>query len=507
MFLVIISVVLTILGLAIAFIVHFYVNYFLTRSKKVLGLPQPPGPIPLPIVGNIPKAAELAKEDVTLDGLANLVAPYGDVVTVFLGPFEMVMINSIDCLKEAFVDQGNSLDVRFVTGFTIWEMTEKFSDVFTSNGPVWRDLRKVFMHGLIANHKLNYQLVQKETESFVKDIRSEGKDGDVPIEVRPIFKAQALKTICDISVGGCPPDPNDLKRFLYVIQEADNYVNIAHPRNMFPILKYFPNYEDRCRKMLKERNEILERIISDHEKSFDETHQRDFLDQLLLKVKEKELSRDNIRLMLVDTFIGGADTSSSTLEFLVGLLASHPETQRKAQEEVDRVLQGRPPTLEDLPALTYCDAVIKEVCRFRPVGDATGRMLTQDMKLGKYGVRKGIPIMLFMYNLHLREDLWKDARAFRPERFLEEEKDLKIRGSEAPTDPAHLKYVPFGIGKRSCAGLQLGRMQLYLQSIRLIQSFEWIPESPDGKIDMTLKTGLTSKTRHPVRVYAKFRGH
>jgi cytochrome P450 len=249
----------------------------------------------------------------------------------------------------------------------------------------------------------------------------------------------------------------------------------------------------------------LQGIIDEHRRTLDPENPKDFLDSILIdSEKENDISVSILHILL-DTFVGGTDTSSNTIEFLIGYLANHPDIQRKVHEELDSNVKGRCPTIDDESNLPYLCAALKEAMRIAPVAAVLVRRANEDMYLRGYKIPKGYRTICLAHALGHDPDLWKNPEEFRPERFLEEDKDVSLRGAEMPKNRDHLKATFFGLGKRACAGYQLARKELFLQAAYYLWAFEFSTPTPNQKLDLTMLGGLVAKAKTPVIVRAKYR--
>lgn len=144
----------------------------------------------------------------------------------------------------------------------------------------------------------------------------------------------------------------------------------------------------------------------------------------------------------------------------------HPEVMRRARSELDTIVgSGRLPTLDDRQRMPYFEACIRESLRLDTLvpSNLAHRALV-DTKLGEYTVPKdGIVITVF-HSAHLDESEFADARTFRPERFL--------HANTGDLDVALDKSLPFGLGKRLCAGETFSRNMMFLFLAAILQSFD-----------------------------------
>ena len=198
--------------------------------------------------------------------------------------------------------------------------------------------------------------------------------------------------------------------------------------------------------------ETIERIVAERQSAGD---QGDLLSMLLLSEDESgdRMSEREVRNQLVTFFVAGHETTSNALTWTWYLLSQHPDVETRLHEEVDTVLGGRPPALDDLPRLPYTLQVIKEAMRlYPPAWTINIRRVAADTMLGDFPLRRGELLWLSPYVLHRRPQYFPDPERFDPDRFTpEREKALPKYG-----------YLPFGGGPRVCIGNHFALMEAHL---------------------------------------------
>jgi cytochrome P450 len=144
----------------------------------------------------------------------------------------------------------------------------------------------------------------------------------------------------------------------------------------------------------------------------------------------------------MNMFMPGHETTATALTWTFHLLATHPESYRRLQDELDAVLQGRTPTLADLPRLPYALQVFKEAMRLYPPVYMFSRQPLTDVEVGGHRLPAGTPFIFSPYAMHRRPDYYPDPDRFDPDRFAPEQEAAR---------PRHA-YMPFGAGTRTCVG-------------------------------------------------------
>lgn len=145
----------------------------------------------------------------------------------------------------------------------------------------------------------------------------------------------------------------------------------------------------------------------------------------------------------------------------------HPEIAKKIQNEIDaNVGEGRLPCLDDRKNLHYTEAAIREILRLETlVPSDVPHVAMVDTKIMGYTVPEGAIVIPSLYAMHNDEGVWDEPRKFKPERFLESNGKLSLKKDTT---------LPFGAGKRLCAGETFARNMLFLMIASLLQNFDFI---------------------------------
>lgn len=224
----------------------------------------------------------------------------------------------------------------------------------------------------------------------------------------------------------------------------------------------------------------------------------DLLSMLLMARDEEtgeSMSDAQLRDEVMTILLAGHETTAVALSWTWYLLARNPEAEHKLHAELDRVLAGRTPGVEDLPNLPYTRMVVDETMRLYPPAWGMGRQAKEDDEIRGYRIPAGVPVALSQYVTHRHPDFWERPDAFDPERFTPE------RSAGRP----QFAYFPFAGGPRQCIGNNFALMeaQLVLATIaqryrlRLVPGQRIVPEPmitlrPRGPIRMTLEERATS---------------
>jgi cytochrome P450 len=197
-------------------------------------------------------------------------------------------------------------------------------------------------------------------------------------------------------------------------------------------------------------------------------------------------------------FLAGYETVANAMAWTWYLLSQNPAARERMEREIDEVLGGRTPTIEDLPNLRYTEMVFAESMRLYPPAWAMGRQATKPVQLGEYRLPPGTHIFFSQYVIHRSSTYWDEPLAFRPERHTPEAKATRPR----------FVYFPFGGGRRQCIGEGFAWMEgvLALATIAQRWRLEFIPRFPvvaQAKITLRPKYPMMMRLRERDSIYEK----
>jgi cytochrome P450 len=220
------------------------------------------------------------------------------------------------------------------------------------------------------------------------------------------------------------------------------------------------------RRGLSLLDELIRALIRERRDS--RVRRDDLLDRLLHAVDPETgevMDEQQIRDECLTIFVAGHETTAVTLTWCWHLLGTHADAYERLQEEVDTVLRGRDPTLDDLTSLPFTRAVIEETMRLYPPAIGVVRKAIADTALGGYRIPSGTLVFVNFANIQRHPDFWHAADSFHPERFL-----------PGTAQPGHrLAFMPFGAGPRVCLGNHFAMAETMLLLAALARQFRLEP--------------------------------
>jgi cytochrome P450 len=205
-----------------------------------------------------------------------------------------------------------------------------------------------------------------------------------------------------------------------------------------------------------------------------------------------QLSSQEVRDQVLLFLLAGHETTSTMLTFTCQLLGSHPEVQRRVQQEVDDVLGGRAPSSDELGNLTYTAMVLNETLRLYPPAPALGRVTSTGDRIGGYDIPPGAIIVVSPWATHRRADVWPDPQRFDPERFAPDAEAARPRYA----------HFPFAGGPRRCIGAHFAMTEAVTAMATLVAGYTLRSESAT----VPLRTDVTLHPAGPVLSHLTRRG-
>jgi cytochrome P450 len=270
-----------------------------------------------------------------------------------------------------------------------------------------------------------------------------------------------------------------------VLLEVTN-ARIQSPIQVIP--EWLPTPGNRLRRAaVRALDEIVLGLIDERRASGED---RGDLLSMLMQARDdagQGMTDQQLRDEAATLVLAGHETTANALTWTWYLLAQHPEVEARLHAELDVVLGGRPPTVEDLRRLPYTDMVIKESMRLYPPIPSFGRQAVEASEIGGYPVPKGLIILLSPNVMHHDPRWYPEPDLFRPERFSKENEQLL---------PGYA-YLPFSSGPRVCIGNSFAAMEAVLVLATIAQRYRLrlVPGHP-----VVPQATLTLRPKHGMRM-------
>ncbi|KAL0924873.1 hypothetical protein M5K25_005731 [Dendrobium thyrsiflorum] len=473
----------------------FFISLFLLSSLFLTGddrrrLPLPPRPKGWPLLGNLLQL--MSKPHQTLQILSKSHGSNG-LLHLRLGTTTVIIISSASAATKCFRNHDINLSSRPPNSMGKHIAYNSQDLVMAPYGSRWRMLRKLCSTHLFSNKVLNnFQHVRDE--EVVRLVHYLAKR-EVAVDIGGIINTYVTDAMARIIVG---------RRVIVQGEMATKFKEMA--TEITRLAGQFNGLNKKMKKSRENFGEFLEKIIVEHKlKAGDQfngsNHVKDFL-SLLIEMNEdvdQVETNINIKALLQDMFIAGTDTTSITVEWILAELIRHPHILARAQQELDSIV-GRHRLIceSDLSKFPFLHTIIKENFRLHPtIPLSIPRMTIEDIEIDGYLIPKGSSLFVNIWAIGRDPVSWPnyDPLEFNPDRFgpgsLHENVDVKGNDFE---------LIPFGAGRRICAGMNLGLRMIQLITAVLVHSFDW--KLPDGQLpemlDMDESYGATMRKMRPL---------
>ncbi|KAJ3675304.1 hypothetical protein LUZ60_004346 [Juncus effusus] len=480
--------------------------FLFTKLKHQKNPPLFPCPTKLPIIGNLHQLGSQPHKS-----LHKLSHQHGPLMLLQLGSIPTLIISSADALKEVTKSQDISFSGRpFSYGANRFSYN-LMSISFAPYGDYWRQARKICILELLST---------KRVQSF-----------------RSIREQELCNLICNIknTCSSCSPSYVNLSKMLHALSNRitsrvtfgdgyaanGNYGEILEETQRllgaFWVADYLPwlgwidaltGLRGRLERNFKELDEFYDKAIEEHLEDADD-HQlgHDDFVNVLLRLHRDPIhgatftTMDHIKGIITDMFIAGTDTSSAVLTWTMTELMRSPDIMVKTQQEVRKIGTNKSKIKEeDLQHLTYLKLVIKESLRLHPpVPLLLPRETLDDCVIQGRKIPKKTRVFINFRAISLDPNTWGNPEKFWPERFID--KDVDFKGND-------FSFVPFGVGRRGCPGINFALVVVELVLANLLFCFDWeLPSKTIEDLDLEEEIGLTvHKKNHLCLVPRPFHG-
>ncbi|KAH7447539.1 hypothetical protein KP509_01G110800 [Ceratopteris richardii] len=456
-------------------------------SKPKLRLP--PAPYALPIIGNWLQAGH----NYNHENLSCLSKKYGEIFLLRMGKRNIVIVSSPQLAKEVLHTQGVEFGSR--TCDAVLEIfTGKGQDmVFTVYGDHWRKMRRIMTVPFFTSKVVqqNRAYWEQEIDNAMKDLRNHPAASTTGVVVRQRLQMLMYNNVYRILFNRRFEKEDDpilleLKRLNGERSGRAETFDNDHGDSLPVFGPFLRRYLKKCEEMMMERRHFFYKyFIEEHKKRImlnsPVNEDKCALDHMLDAQKNGEMTEDNIFYVVENINSAAVETTLRTLEWGLAEIVNNPEIQKKIREEMDTVLgKGVPITEPDVSSLPYLHAVLKETMRLHmPVPLLLPHMNLQHEKLGGYDIPAKSEVVVNAWWLANNPEWWEKPEEFHPERFLGPQK-MDVNGND-------FRFIPFGVGRRSCPGIILAIPIASLVLGRLVQSFELLPPPGQNKVDLTGK--------------------
>ena len=427
----------------------------------------------LPIVGHI---FAYARDPLGFLSRCHRLGPY---VAFHFGRVHAVMLTEPELIEEVFVTKAKHFgkdvyaqDLKQVLG----------EGLLTSEGDFWLRQRRLAQPAFHKERINGYGRVMIGCAEAEHARWRDGEERDIHADMMRCTLEIVGKTLFGANVVD---QANDIAEGLEATME----------RYTDPIAMGVPHWDKlptplnrRFKRGVGRIDHIIRKLIVDHRAG--KVGDKNDLLSMLLAARDEDgsgMSDQQLRDEVITLILAGHETTAINLSWTWMLLAQNPAVRAKLEEELDRVLGGRAPTVADFPKLEYADRVIKESLRLYPPAWSTGRQALVDTTVGAIPLKKGEQVWMIPWAMHRDPRWFSNPDRFDPDRWA---------GDFQKTIPRYA-YSPFGGGPRMCIGHAFATMEAVL----LLASFARVYRAnlvPSHKIEAA--PAITLRPKHGIRV-------
>lgn len=402
------------------------------------------------------------------------------------------LCNSPDTVRRVFLDRHDIYDKKSP------QMRNALKPLlgdglFVSDGELWRERRKACSPPFESSFLAGFAAIMSNSAVEMADRWETMPDGasiDVLNEMARLTAQIIGRTVFGDDVSDA--DASKVVNGFTEYQQTINQIDYADTFGL-PFLRGLGNplRRKKAARATAEVHQVIDQIIE----RFQQGNKPERL-TLLSVLLEGDVSASGrggcplhaeaARNEAIVMFMAGHETTANALAWTWYLLDGCDRSRDKMYAEIDRVLQGRTPTLEDVARLPFTRAVFEESLRLYPPVPLLSRQARAEDEIRGTKVKPGTIMLALPWLLHRHEKEWDNPDAFYPERFM-----------PGHPRPDKFLYIPFSVGHRVCLGLRFGLTEGILCLATLAQRYRLrLPEN--HKVDIECRLTLRPKDGLPM---------
>jgi cytochrome P450 len=433
----------------------WFIYKFTWKKTKLL----PPGPTPVPIIGNI---QELIQKE-PLQCFKDWHQEYGPLVTLRYGTRLIMSVSSYDIARELFENRGAiySSRPRFIIASE--HMSGSMNLALLPNNRRWQEHRRVIGRFLDPNTTKRYAPIQDlEAKQVLFELLS---SDDFEKSIARYSASLMLTMAYGIHISQTDsPVPGELWRLNQLPFKAigDIYCVVVE---LFPFLDYVPRWMAPWKSFAVDANRQITELFMNNLQTAKDAKSWNWIKDAMHSQLGKSMPESEIAGMIGAIQQTSVEALSIVTRLTIKALVLNPDCMRRGQEELDHVVGlERIPSASDLPQLPYVNAIVNEAMRWQPPSPiALPHVNTQDDEYMGYHIPKGTSIIP---NLWVMGTNFPDPEKYQPERWLEN---------------PDLPFVPFGFGRRLCPGRHVAHTSITAIVAQLLWAYNFSHACRDGK--------------------------
>ncbi|XP_020201729.2 4-hydroxyphenylacetaldehyde oxime monooxygenase-like [Aegilops tauschii subsp. strangulata] len=474
-------------------------SFLLLRGRSRSGLKLPPGPMRLPFVGNLHQIGRLPHRS-----LAALARRHGPVMMLRLGMVPTVVLTSPEAAREALKTKDEDCSSRPLSAGP-GLLSYGYKDVaFSPWSDYVREMRKLFIIELLSRRRVQaaYYARDAQIDKLVETLTVLGPN---PVHLDALIFATMDRIVGLFAFGESYAGEQFKGQFVPLLNATMDMLGSFSAQDFFPnavgrIIDRITGVKAHRERVFRQLDRFFEHIIEqcDGRKATGGSGS-DLVQELLDIMKRPAASaagtftRDHVKAILMNTFIGSIDTTTVTITWAMAELIRNPRVLTRVQLEIRAAAGGGTRVHQaDMPKMSYLRMVLSETLRLHPPATLlVPRETLRRVQVAGYDIPAKTQVIVNAWAISRDPSAWKDPEEFNPERF--QDTDVDFNGS-------HFEFIPFGAGRRICPGLAMGVANAEYILANLLYCFNWaLPNgvSREG-VNMEEEGGLTYRKKTPL---------
>jgi len=408
----------------------------------------------------------------------------GDVVHMHFPGKDAVLVHRPDDIKTVLIDEHRSFG-KSTRGYNALRVGLG-QGLITSEGSFWRRQRRIAQP---AFHKRRVAgFADKMIRATVDMLQrwEQRCSANAIVDIDTEMMALTLRIVGECLLSSDLTDTTDSIGSAVTTLLDGVMDRITNPIPL-PLKIPIPSNR-RMRRALDNLDEVVLQVIADRRQQQGEHN--DLLDMLLTATDEEtgeRMTDRQLRDEVITIVVAGHETTSNALTWSFYLMSRFPAVLEPLTAELDEVLCGRLPSVDDLPRLPYTAAIINEAMRLFPPVWLVARSVDRPARIGGYDIPEGWVVFICPYVTHRDAHHWPNPEGFRPERFL----------ADGPSKRHNQAFIPFITGPRKCVGDAFAMMEAQLILATVMSRF--VPELVAGH-PVEPKPTITLRPAHGLKV-------
>jgi cytochrome P450 len=407
-------------------------------------------------------------------------AKIGDVVQFRFFVWKGILVNHPDAIRYILQDNNRNYSKHTFAYENLLPIVGK--GLLTSDGEDWLSQRRLIQPAFHRQRIQDFSRVMVASADEMVDRWEQER-----FDQNPFNAAEEMMRLT-LQIVGKALFSRDLSKEADSVGHAFNYANDYISRRMRSL--FITPGRRQFNASLQELDRVVQEIIAERRAETGQRQDRspDLLDMLVEARHEDShqgMSDRQVRDEVMTLMLAGHETTATSLAWTWYLLAAHPQVEARLHEELDDVLCGRLPSMEDLPRLEYCRWVLQESMRLYPPAWIITRRAEAEDEIGGYRIPAKSMVEMSAYLIHRHPRYWEDPLKFDPERFTPQ------RSAGRP----QYAYMPFGGGPRLCIGRDFAMTEALLVLALVGSRWKLVMEPgqtivPDPLITLKPKGGI-----------------